>query len=80
MIWQKIQTSLLMARLGSELFDDIVPTLLDENLSEDDPLADFALARSILLSGKRRGARRSGGTRTQKTTARTGRDVYIAKD
>ena len=50
--WQKIQTSLLMARLGSELFDDIVPTLTDESLSEDDLAGRLRLARSILLSGK----------------------------
>lgn len=50
--WQKIQTSLLMARLGSQLFDDIVPTLTDESLSEDDLAGRLRLARSILLSGK----------------------------
>ena len=50
--WQKIQTSLLMARLGSKLFDDIVPTLMDESLSEDDLAGRLRLARSILLSGK----------------------------
>jgi|TARA_B110000977_G_scaffold76258_1_gene102862 hypothetical protein len=50
--WQKIQTSLLMARLGSELLEDIVPTLLQGAGSEDDLAARLRTARSILLSGK----------------------------
>lgn len=50
--WQKIQTSLLMARIGSELLEDIVPTLLKGAQSEDDLASRLRLARSILLSGK----------------------------
>ena len=41
-----------MARLESELYDDIVPGLLEGVTNEDELAHKLRLARSILLSGK----------------------------
>lgn len=50
--WQRIQANFFMARLESELYDDIVPGLLEGVTNEDELAHKLRLARSILLSGK----------------------------